>query len=89
MMQMTLHYILFKKTHISNQSVLKKVFAYLQKWFYDNYMVLNQGKCYYATFGSNTTNKESALENGTIVPSAEAHMVLGTTNDSHLAFLTF
>ena len=52
-------------------------------------MVLNQGKCYYVTFGSNTTNKESALENGTIVPSAEAHMVLGTTTDSHLAFLTF
>ena len=32
------------KNHISNQSVLKQNFICLQKWFYENYMVLNPGK---------------------------------------------
>ena len=35
-----------QKNHIRNQSILKKNFMYLKKWFYDNYMVLNPGKCY-------------------------------------------
>ena len=48
-----LYYV--QKNHILNQSILKKNFMYLQKWFRDNYMVLNPGKCYYMTFGLNTT----------------------------------
>ena len=34
------------------------------------------------TFGLNTTKHESVLEDGTIVPSAEEHVVLGITFDS-------
>ena len=45
-------------------------------------MVLNAGKCYYMTFGWNTTKNEFVLEDGTIVPSAEEHVVLGITIDS-------
>ena len=44
---------------------------YLQKWFHDNYMVLNPGKCYYMAFGLNTTKNEFVFEDGTIVPSVE------------------
>ena len=33
-----------KKNHILNQSILKKKFMDLQKWFNDNCMVLNPGK---------------------------------------------
>ena len=37
-------------------------------------MVLNPGKCYYMTFGSNTTKNEFFLKDGTIVPSAYSSM---------------
>ena len=73
------------KNHISNQSVLKRNFICLQKWFYENYMVLNPGKCCYMTFGSKFNN-DLLLEDGTTIPSAEEHVVLGITIDSHLNF---
>ena len=49
-------------------------------------MVLNPGKCYHMTLGLNTTKNEYVLEDGTIVPSAEEHVVLGMTVDSRLTF---
>ena len=76
-----------QKNHILNQHIFKKNFMYLQKWFHDNYMVLNPGKCYYMTFGLNTTKTKFVLENGTtIIPSAEEYVVLGITIDSRLNF---
>ena len=59
---------------------------YLQRWFHDNYTILNPGKCYYMTFGLNTTKSEFVLEDGTIDPSAEEYVVLGTIIDSRLTF---
>ena len=59
---------------------------YLQKWFHDNYMVLNTGKCYYMAFGLNTTKNEFVLEDGTIAPSPEEHVVLGIIINSRLTF---
>ena len=56
------------KSHIVNQSVLKKNFVNLKKRFHDNYIVFNPGKYYYMTFGLNNTKNEFVLENGTIVP---------------------
>ena len=38
------------------------------------------------TFALNTTKNEFVLEDGTIAPSAEEHVVLGITIDSHLTF---
>ena len=49
-------------------------------------MVLNPAKCYYVTFGLNTTKNKFALEDGTIVPFAEEHVVLGVTIDPRLTF---
>ena len=49
-------------------------------------MVLNPGKCYYMTFSFNTTKNEFVLEDGTIVPSAEEHVVLRIPIDSRLTF---
>ena len=40
---------------------------HLQKWFYDSYMVLNPGKCYYMTFGLSNTKNEFAVEHFTIL----------------------
>ena len=75
-----------QKTHIFNQSALNKNFTYLQKWFHENYMVLNPGKCCYMTFGMNSTKNEFVFEDGTVVPSAEEHVVLGIKIDSRLTF---
>ena len=69
--------------HIFKQLILTKNSTYLQKWYYDNYMGLNPGKCYYVTFGSNTTKNGFALD-GTIVPSAEEHVELRVKIDSGL-----
>ena len=41
---------------------------------------------FYMTFGSNTTKNEFFFEDGTIVTSAEEHVVLGITIDSRLTF---
>ena len=49
-------------------------------------MVLNRGKYYYMIFGLNTSKNNFVLEDGTAVPSAEEHVVLGITIDSHLTF---
>ena len=57
---------------------------YLQKWLH--YMVLNPGKCHYVTFGLNTTKNEFVFEDGTIVPSAEEHVVLGIAINPRLTF---
>ena len=49
-------------------------------------MALNPEKCYYMTFGLNTTKNKFVLEDGTIVPFTEEYAVLGTTIDSRLTF---
>ena len=49
-------------------------------------MVLNPGKCYYTISGLNITKNEFVLEDDTIVPSAEEHVVLEITIDSRLTF---
>ena len=49
-------------------------------------MVLNLGKCHYMTFGLNTTKNEFVFEDGTIVPSAEEHVVLGIAINFRLTF---
>ena len=49
-------------------------------------MVLNPGKCYYLTFGLNTIKNEFCLEDGTLVSSADEHVVLRMTTDSRLTF---
>ena len=35
----------------TNRNILNKNFLSVQKWLYDNYMVLNPGKCCYMSFG--------------------------------------
>ena len=50
-------------------------------------MFLNPGKCCYMTFGSKfSNNNDLLLEDDTTIPSAEEHVVLGITIDSHLNF---
>ena len=49
-------------------------------------MVLNQGKCYYMSFGSNPDKSDLILKDSTKIPSAEEHVILGVTIDNRLTF---
>ena len=74
------------ENHNPNESILNKNFLSLQKWFYDNFMVLNPGKCYYMSFGSNPDKSDLILEDSTKIPSAEEYIVLRVTINNMLAF---
>ena len=50
------------------------------------YMVLNQGKCCYMSFGSNPDKSDLILEDSTKIPSAEEYVILGVTIDNRLTF---
>ena len=41
------------ENHNTNRNILNKHFLSLQKRFFGNYIVLNRGKCFYMSFGSN------------------------------------
>ena len=70
----------------TNRNVLNKNLLSPQKWFYDNYMVLNPGKCCYMSFGSNPDKSDLILEDSTKIPSAEEYVVLRVTIDNRLTF---
>ena len=74
------------ENHNPNESILNKKFLSLQKWFYDNFMVLNPGKCYYMSFGSSPDKSDLILEDSTKIPSAEEYIVLRVTINNMLAF---
>ena len=65
----------------TNRNTSNKIFLPLQKWFYDNYMVLHPGKCCYISFGSNPDNSDMILEDSTKMPSAEEYVVLEVAID--------
>ena len=74
-----------QRKYVLNQSNLLD-FIYLQKWLHDNYMILNPGKFYHMAFDLNATKNEFVYKDGTIVVSAEEHVVLGITINSSLTF---
>ena len=74
------------ENHNTNRNILNTNFLSLQKWFYDNYMVLNPGKCCYMSFGSNPDKRDMILEDGTKIPFTEEYVILGVTIDNRLTF---
>ena len=58
----------------------------LQRWFYDNYMVLNPGKRCYRSFSFNLHKSDLILEDSTKISSAEEYEILGVTIDNRLTF---
>ena len=49
----------------SNQAILNYSFITLKKWFYENYMVLNQSKFFYISLGSKSEINDFVLEDTT------------------------
>ena len=50
-----------QENHKTNRDILNKNLLSLRKWFYDNYMVLNPGKCCFMSLGSNSDNSDLIL----------------------------
>ena len=74
------------ENHNSKRNILNKYLLSLQKCFYDNYVVLNPGKCCYMSFGSNPDKSDLILKDSTKIPSAEEYVILGVTIDKRLNF---
>ena len=51
------------------KEILKINFLIMQKWFYQNHMVLNPGKCHYLVLG-NRSNSDTINLNGTKLASS-------------------
>ena len=74
------------ENHNTNRNILNNFFFSLQKWFYNNYMVLNPGKYCYMSFGFNPDKSYLILEDGTKILSAEEYVILRVTIENHLTF---
>ena len=55
------------------------------KWFFENYMVLNAGKCHFMCLGKNTEN-ETFIFKDTIMNNSKQEKLLGATIDIRLTF---
>ena len=64
---------------------LKINFLIMQKWFYENHMVLNPGKCHYLILG-NRSNSDAINLNGTKLASSRNEQLLGILIDRDLSF---
>ena len=61
------------ENHNTNRNILNKHFLSLQKRFFGNCIVLNRGKYFYTSFGSNPDKTDLILEDSTKIPSAEEY----------------
>ena len=57
----------------------------MQKWFYENHMVLNPGKCHYLALGKRS-NSDTINLNGTKLASSGYEKLLGILIDSDLSY---
>ena len=64
---------------------LKMNFLIMQKWFYENHMVLNPRKCHYLILGDRS-NSDTINPNGTKLASSSYEKLLGILIDRDLSF---
>ena len=60
-------------------------FLIMQKWFYENHIVLNPGKCHYLVLGT-ISNSDTINLNGTKLASSSHEKLLGILIDRDLRF---
>ena len=60
-------------------------FLIIQKWFYENRMFWNPGKCHYLVLG-NRSNSDTINLNGTKLASSSYEKLLGILIDRDLSF---
>ena len=67
------------------KEVLLNDFKVVTEWFYENYMVLNEGKCHFMCIGKNTEN-ETLVFNDIILQNSKEEKILGVIIDNKLTF---
>ena len=73
-----------KNSNIVN-SRFRHDFAIISEWFYENYIVLNPGKCHFLTLGFNKLFPGFSFEN-TIIKNVTEETILMIVIDSNLNF---
>ena len=65
---------------------LRQEFSILSNWFYDNYMVLNPGKCHFMLFGVKENEQFDLICNDITLKHSSHEKNLGVTIDNKLSF---
>ena len=65
---------------------LRQEFSILPNWFYDNYMVLNPGKCPFMLFGVKENEQFDMICNDITLKHSSHEKILGVTIDNKLSF---
>ena len=60
-------------------------FNVVTEWFFENYMVLNTGKCHFTCLGKNTENETFTFKD-TIMNNSKEEKILGVITDNRLTF---
>ena len=68
------------------KQTLRQDFEIVTKWFYENYMVLNSGKCHFMCLGQNTVNEIFVYDN-TEMKNSKVEKILGVIIDNKLKSL--
>ena len=67
---------------------LRQKISILSNWFYDNYMVLNPGKCHFMLFGTKDNEQFDLMCNDTTLKHSSHKTILGVTIDNKLSMLS-
>ena len=68
-----------------NKDNLRSSFDTVHQWFYENYVVLNAGKCHFMCLGNNTEN-ETFLFHNILIENSKEQKILGVIIDNKLDF---
>ena len=64
---------------------LRSDFAILSKWYFDNFLVLNAGKCHFMTLGTGNTFFDFQCDD-VIIENKQEELILGILIDNELSF---
>ena len=61
-------------------------FRTVKDWFYENFMILNPGKCYFIFIGKDTHDEDVFYYDNLILKNSDEEDILGVTIDRKLTF---
>ena len=68
------------------KSMLSSDFKIVEDWFFENYMILNPGKCYFMCIGKNISDSELLILYDLNLKNCKVVEILGITTDGNLNF---
>ena len=61
-------------------------FRTVNNWFYENFMILNPGKCHFMSIGKETHDEDVFYYNNLTLKNSDEEEILGVTIDRELTF---